>query len=149
MMRNIFLIFIFLLTSCGYQPLYVKENSNPVTFSEIELVGDKDINKQILSAASIKTDEKSFLHKKLTIKNDKKIIETSKDSKGQPSSYRMILNLEMTIKDKNDNLIQKSFVQQFEYKNMTNKFELSEYESDIENGLIDRIIEQVIIYINI
>jgi len=148
-MRNFFLIFIFLLTSCGYQPLYVKKNSDPVTFSEIELVGNKDINNRILSAASIKTDEKNFLYKKLTIKNNRRIIETSKDSKGQPSSYRMILNLEMAITDKNDNLVQKSFLKQFDYKNMTNKFELSEYESDIENDLIDRIIEQVIIYINI
>ena len=148
-MRNFFLIFIFLLTSCGYQPLYVKKNSDPITFSEIELVGNKDINNRILSAASIKTDEKNFLYKKLTIKNNRRIIETSKDSKGQPSSYRMILNLEMAITDKNDNLVQKSFLKQFDYKNMTNKFELSEYESDIENDLIDRIIEQVIIYINI
>ena len=43
-MRNFFLILLFLLTSCGYQPLFTNKNANDFIFKEIEFKGDKEIN---------------------------------------------------------------------------------------------------------
>ena len=53
-MRNLFLILIFLLSSCGYQPLYSNKNSNKSTFKEIEIRGDKIINRSLISSTFIK-----------------------------------------------------------------------------------------------
>ena len=82
-MRNYLIIFIFLLYSCGYQPLYSNKNSNKFTFKEIELLGDKDINQNLISSTFLKQDKQNFIYDKLVLKNNKEIIETSKNSKGQ------------------------------------------------------------------
>ena len=85
-MRNLFLILIFLLSSCGYQPLYSNKNSNKSTFKEIEIRGDKIINRSLISSTFIKKDKQNFRYEKIIIESSKKIIETSKNSKGQPES---------------------------------------------------------------
>ena len=79
-MRNLFLILIFLLSSCGYQPLYSNKNSNKSTFKEIEIRGDKIINRSLISSTFIKKDKQNFRYEKIIIESSK-IIETSKNSK--------------------------------------------------------------------
>jgi len=52
--------------------------------------------------------------------------------------------------ENNDNtLSKKEFNEEFSYKNKDNKFDLSEYEINVENNLVDKIIENLIIYLNI
>ena len=46
-MKNFFLILIFFLTSCGYQPIYSNKNSKELSFKEIEFQGDKSINRTL------------------------------------------------------------------------------------------------------
>ena len=53
-MRNFFLILLFLLTSCGYQPLFTNKNANDFIFKEIEFKGDKEINRRLISSTFIK-----------------------------------------------------------------------------------------------
>ena len=47
-MRNTFLVIIFLLSACGYQPLYSNKNTNEFTFKEIEYRGDKNISRSVI-----------------------------------------------------------------------------------------------------
>ena len=42
----------------------------------------------------------------------------------------------------------KIFTEKFDYKNYSNKFSLKQYEKDIEDNLINRIIERSIIYLS-
>tara|TARA_Y100000591_G_C21393191_1_gene479176 strand:- start:76 stop:525 length:450 start_codon:yes stop_codon:yes gene_type:complete len=149
MIRSILLIIILFLYSCGYQPLYSKKNTSTIVSKKLILLGDKDINDQIILATRIKKDEKNLTYQEIELENKKEIIETSKDSKGQPSSYKMIINVKLKTKNLENNVLTKEFDQEFSYKNLTNKFELSEYQKDIENNLINRIIEEIIIYLNL
>tara|TARA_B100001564_G_scaffold258339_1_gene220126 strand:+ start:36 stop:482 length:447 start_codon:yes stop_codon:yes gene_type:complete len=148
-MRNFLLIFIFLLSSCGYQPLYSNKNSNKFIFKEIKILGDKNINRNLIASAFIKQDEQNFIYEKLILENSKKIIETSKNSKGQPESYRMIIDLEVTLINEGKTLKNKKFAEEFSYKNLDNKFDLHEYEINVQNNLIDKITEELIIYLNL
>ena len=148
-MRNYLIIFIFLLYSCGYQPLYSNKNSNKFTFKEIELLGDKDINQNLISSTFLKQDKQNFIYDKLVLKNNKEIIETSKNSKGQPESYRMIIDLEVTLINEGKTIKKKIFSEEFSYKNSDNKFDLYEYEISVQNSLINKITEELIIYLNL
>ena len=44
---------------------------------------------------------------------------------------------------------QKSFSKDFSYNNLDNKFDLANYQDDVENNLVNKIIEELIIFINI
>lgn len=147
-MHKVIFIIIFLLSSCGYKPLYSTKDLNKLTFKTIELKGNKNISRRISSSISLKEDNEKFSYEKITLTNEKKIIETSKDSKGKADSFKMIINVQITMNNKN--LVkEKNFFEEFSYKNLDNKFDLSEYELNIENNLVDKIIEEIIIYLNL
>ena len=147
-MKKIFVI-LFFLTSCGYQPLYSNKTFADFTFKDIELIGDIKINRQILTTLNIKKSSKNYQFIKIILDNNKQIIETSKNSKGQADSYKMVLNVNLTIESKNNILNEKFFSETFSYKNLSNKFDLSQYEKEVENNLIKKITEQLIVHLNL
>ena len=147
-MKNFLLILIFLLTSCGYQPLYSNKNNKEFSFKEIEFLGDKNINRSLVSTI-IKKDSQNYLYEKIILKNEKTIIETARDSKGVPESYRMTINFQITIMNKKKIIKEKNFSKEFLYKNLDNKFDLYEYEIDVQESLIRKITEELIIYLNL
>tara|TARA_Y100001958_G_C21213059_1_gene538638 strand:+ start:84 stop:506 length:423 start_codon:yes stop_codon:yes gene_type:complete len=140
---------MFFLISCGYQPLYSNKNSNKFSFKEIEILGDKDINRNLISSTFLRKDKQNFIYEKLILKNNKTITETSRNSKGQPESFRMKIDLEITLIDNGKKLKQKTFSKEFSYKNIDNKFDLYEYEINVQNNLINKITEELIIYLNL
>ena len=73
----------------------------------------------------------------------------SKNTKGQVKSYRSTAATSIIIK--NDDIVTKNkkFVQSFSYNNKANKYELREYQKEIEDNLVNKIIEELIIYINL
>tara|TARA_B100000902_G_C27310921_1_gene918345 strand:+ start:1887 stop:2333 length:447 start_codon:yes stop_codon:yes gene_type:complete len=148
-MRNILLILILLLYGCGFTPLYSNKNLNEFIFKEIEVQGDRDINRSLISSTFFKEDKQNFLFEKLILKNEKTIIETSKNSKGVPESYRMTINFQITIIDKGKIIKEKGFTEDFSYKNLDNKIDLYEYEINVQNNLIKKITEELIVYLNI
>lgn len=148
-MKNILLILIFLLSGCGYQPLYSNKNTNEFTFKEIELKGDKNINRSLISSTFIEQKTQNFLYEKIILENSKDIVETSKNSKGQPESYRMTINFTITIIDEEKITKEKKFSESFSYKNLDNQSDLYEYEIEIQNNIIKKITEELIIYLNL
>ena len=86
----------------------------------------------------------------LEINSNKKIDIISKDKKGDPSKFQMIIFLNINILNKNNHEINKtkSFSANFDYNNNTNKFSLKQYEKEIENILINKIVEKSIIYLS-
>ena len=61
----------------------------------------------------------------------------------------MTINLKIKIIDKNNILKEKEFSKEFSYSNLENKFDLSQYETDVEDNLVDKIVEELIIYLNL
>ena len=61
----------------------------------------------------------------------------------------MIINFKLTIIDKTNNLTEKIISEEFSYKNKDNKFDLSEFENNLEDNLINNIINQLSIFVNI
>lgn len=149
MINRILFLLLFILTSCGYQPLYSKKETKILIVNELEQIGDANINKSIASALSINVDKNLLLTNKITLENKKKIIETSKNKKGQPDSFKMVIDFKFILSDNGSVLNEKLISEEFSYKNKENKFDLSQYEMNIEQNLIKKIIEKLIVYINV
>ena len=142
-----FLIMFFFISACGYQPIYL--NKNEIVFKDIVFVGDKKINRKIISLSSINKDPKNKVENTLVLESKKRVIETSKNSKGQVASYRTEIEINLTIKINDEIIKQKNFIQVFNYNNIKNKFDLSSYQNDVENNLVSKIVEDLIVYINL
>ena len=148
-MKKIIFVFLFFLTSCGYQPLYSGKNTSDFLFNKILLEGNKNINRKIISTLSFKEVPDNFDYDELIIISNKKIVETSKNSKGQVNSYRTEINVEFKIVNNNEIMRQKNFSKDFSYNNLDNKFDLTSYQDEVENNLVNKIIEELIIFINL
>ena len=144
------LIFTFLLyTSCGYKPIYLKNNQITLEFNKITLVGDNKINRQIINIIGIKKNETKNNLNELIIKTDYNEEETSKNSKGQIETYRSIINIQLTIKDGEKIIKSKNFLNEFSYNNKDNKFELTQYQNEIKSNLINKSSEEIILFLNL
>tara|TARA_B100000029_G_scaffold408396_1_gene409641 strand:+ start:1507 stop:1956 length:450 start_codon:yes stop_codon:yes gene_type:complete len=148
-MKKFLIIFAFILTSCGYQPIYINKSLNNVEFSKITISGDSDINKKIINSLSFKENEFNDTLNNLLIESSFQIRETSKNSKGQVQTYRSIITVNLIINNKKETILNKTFLKDFSYANKDNKFELVQYQNDVKNNLINKIIEDIILFINL
>ena len=146
-MKKIFILFL-LISACGYQPLY-NINEDKFLFKELQLSGDKEINRKIISSLEIKESQTKDSNTIFFIESSKKITETSKDSRGQPATYRTNVIIKLIIKDLDKIIKTKVFEEDFSYDNRDNKYDLLSYQNDIENNLVNKIIEDIILFINL
>ena len=63
---------------------------------------------------------------------------------GDPSRYQMIIKLNINIIDDQNKKINKNITQDFSYNTNSNRFTLSQYEIEIEEVLINKIIDELI-----
>ena len=148
-MKKIFILLLFIVNACGYQPIYkVNKIPNDIKIQEVELTGNKNISNQIFSKLPFIIDKNNKLLEKIFIDSNKNIIEASKDSKGQVTSYKIILSVKYKKLNK-DNIIieEKDFKKEFSYNTDNNKFNLKEHELKFERNLIDRIVEDIIFHL--
>ena len=78
MINRILFLLLFILTSCGYQPLYSKKETKILIVNELEQIGDTNINKRVASALSINIDKNLQLTNKITWENKKKLSKLQK-----------------------------------------------------------------------
>ena len=149
-MNKFFILLIFFITSCGYQPLYKSKNEdNNFKINEIQLIGNSEVGKKILVSLPlviIKNDEDLS---RITIEADKSVIEASKNSKGQATSYRTTIFVKFKILDSNNNLVsEKTLKKDFSYNADENKFRFKEYQNKVEENLIKDMAEDILFYLN-
>ena len=148
-MKKILLIFIFLISSCSYQPIYVNKNLKNIEFSQITTEGDADINRKIISSLSFNENEFDDTLNSLLIKSSYNILETSKNTKGQVQSYRSVILVKLIINRKKERVLDKSFIKEFTYANKDKKSELIQYQNEIKQNLLNKIIEDITLFINL
>lgn len=115
----------------------------------ITLSGDKNFNRRILNTLSIEEKDSILFNNELLLESNIGIYETSKDNKGQVKTFRTTATTSLIIKNNDIVNKNKKFTQSFSYNNMENKFDLVEYQKEIENNLIGKIIEDIIIFMNL
>jgi outer membrane lipopolysaccharide assembly protein LptE/RlpB len=146
--KKLLLIFFILgLTSCGYEAIYFKNQKFNVSISDIKMEGDKKINKKIISFLNLSKNNNSN-RIKLKLNSSKKIEPISKDKMGDPSIYRMTIVVYFELSNGDRSLKKKKFSSNFVYNNIKKKFDLSEYQKSIELNLIEKISEEILIFLN-
>ena len=148
-MKKILILIFFFTVGCGYQPIYVNEATKNYTFKKITLIGNNKINKNIVSALNLKIDKLGESNKEVIINSDINVYETSKNSKGQVASYRTSIKLNFKIKNNEEIIKNKNLTKDFSYNNKENKFKLVEYQKNVEKSLTEKIIEELIIDLNL
>ena len=147
-MRKIIIIVIasFILNSCGYTPIYSSKEKN-FYIEKISQKNTSKLNSKIVNNLKIFSNENSKNIIEIEIEAVKKIETTQKDNKGDPSKFQMTIVLNMNIISENHNKT-KSFSSNFNYNNDENKFSLKQYEKEIEDTLIGKLIEKSVIYLS-
>lgn len=141
------LLVIFLIWGCGYQPVYLKKNNSEQKIKTITLNGEQKINKIIVTSLGLKEDRNLLTGYSLILKSLKRIDIISKDKSGNPSVYKTSIMVDVSLTEKERIIKQKEFVSTFTYNASDNKFNLSQYQKNIELNLINEISEKIFIYI--
>ena len=147
-MRNkpfIFLIFFLILSSCGYQPIYSTKNLN-FTIGKVEKE-NTSLNNKFAKSINALANRESDKKINIKIESDKNIRVKSKDSKGNTLVLELEINLKFINLD-SDNQVQQSLSRKITYNNSDDKFKLKEYENELEDILITKIIEDLINYLS-
>ena len=137
--KQIILLLLLLLSSCGYEAIYSKKNSANYDFtvSDLSFVGDKTINlkiKEKLNNYAQDKKEKDFI---LKISSTSEKIILSKNTAGDATSFKnsISINVEVLMNNKfKSNFI---ILESFNYNNSSSKFDLKQHEKDIKNNLAE------------
>jgi len=148
MKKNSILItfIVFLLVSCGYKPILLNEKNN-FNIKKIEIVKKSRLNTVIKNSLNRMSNEESKKEISLLINSQKIRNITSKDSKGNPQLLSMSLSANVKIYENNKMKAEKNFFESFSYSNESNKFNLFQYEKNIEKNLRNKIIKNMNVYL--
>ena len=147
MKKKIFTIFLLMfLSSCGYEAIHSKKNAIKYNFSiqEINFSGDRDINlkiKEKLNNYSSSKKDKKFI---LKISSTSKKIISSKNISGNATSYKNTITI--SVETLMNNKLKNSFIiiENFNYNNNNNKFDLKRYEKEIIENLTETASDKLI-----
>tara|TARA_B100000795_G_scaffold248963_1_gene216129 strand:+ start:358 stop:822 length:465 start_codon:yes stop_codon:yes gene_type:complete len=147
MLKKIFiLILLFFVNSCGYEAIHSNKNSLNYNFSisQLTFLGDRTVNLKIKEKLNNYTLSKKNKNYILKISSDVKKIIIAKDTAGDPTSFKLtvIINIEVLMDNNFKNNLQ--IVENFNYNNNSNKFDLKRYEVEIMNNLAEAATAKII-----
>ena len=148
-MKKIFICLCFLVIfGCtGYKPIFSTKNF-VFNITEIQNIDNNKTTKQIIkSIRSYKLDNDVKKNYSLKINSQTTNDITSRDSRGNPLTYRIIVSVEVKVfKDNSNKLFNNiNIIKDFTYNYQTNQFELGQYEKNITDNLIVKIAEEIIL----
>ena len=144
-----YILILLLLANCGYQTIYSDKKYTTTSINEIEMEGNKNISRKIVSLAKLgKNDNQNYSYD-LTLISNKKIESVAKDKSGNISVYKTTIDVKLYLKDPNDQgeiIKQKIFSSSFVYNNRQNKFDLSQYQKNIIKSIFikDKLINLIL-----
>ena len=144
--KKIIFLLLLLLSSCGYEAIYSKKNSLNYIFSisDLSFVGDGTVNlkiKEKLNNYTLDKKDKDFI---LKITSTSKKIILAKDSAGDSTAFKntIFINVEVLMNNKLKNKL--TIIENFNYNNISNKFNLKKYEDDLKNNLAEMATDELI-----
>ena len=141
-MRNIFLIIIFFVfTQCGFKPIYSTKEVN-FKIENIKSNHRIDIIENRLNYLN-STNPKFFYNLDINYSEAKSTL--SKNSQGKPLLLRMEIKINLLVVENDKVILEKDYINNFDYQNLDKKFELSDYEDDIKKNMLEEITNKILI----
>ena len=141
----ILILSLLLLTNCGYQAVLNNQNYQ-FSINVNKINGDQKINSLIINSLKQLEENEKIYNLSLTSNKEKLII--SKDSKGDPSIFEIKINVNYVVKKDEEILISNKINKKTTYNNITDKFELENYEKTIINNLVSEISDNIMLSIS-
>ena len=148
-MKNLKYIFIFVfLLSCGYTPIYQTDQKLNIKLDSINYSGNKSINRKIFKNLEKYKDNDANNVFNLSINSSKKEDIVTKDKKGNATSYKLTLEVDINLSNiYNDKNFTKKFSKDMSFNSKNNKFELDQYRLNLEKNMISQILQDIDIYL--
>ena len=144
-LNYILIFFLFTLSSCDYKPILSYKNYK-FSINVDKITGDEKVNSIITNNLNnLKGNEKEY-YVTLSSKKEKNII--SKDSKGDPVIFELIINVDYNVKKNGEKIIENNINRKTTYNNISDKFELENYENTVINNLSTNISDRIIFSIS-
>ena len=126
-------IVFFILTSCGFSPIYNASEKVNYNINFIEKEGDSSINSKIISEISrlIDKDSKNIFNIDLITNYSKSII--SKDAKGSATNYEIIVEAQFNIRFE-DKVKVVNVNEKQNIKKISDMFEQRNYENTLKKN---------------
>ncbi len=140
------LVLVLFLTNCsGYKPIFSSKDVN--FFIDQIIITDNDkisykIKKKLKPYSSENTNKIKI---NLNINSSKEVKIIAKDNKGDALMFNLVITSSIEILS--NDIVEKKykFTEKFTFKNQANKFELEQYKRSLEDELIDKIFEKLIL----
>jgi len=143
MKKYLFIIFL-LFNQCDYKPIYSQNNQNfGIKIIEFNENRSNKILATRLNNYSYKKNNLFLYELKLLTSENKLVL--SKDTKGDPLLLGLKINLKIEVYEKDKLVTKKEYNEQFNYQNLSKKFELNSYESEIRLNIYDKMISKILI----
>jgi hypothetical protein len=140
------LILLFFISGCGYSPIFSKKGTN-FSIYELSASGNSKLNKIINNRLNNYKGSDGKRKFSLTLETHLNKEIALRDSKGNPKTYRINLLSNISIKDFDGNVKNKSFSKSVDYNNKSNKSNLKKYENETSKNLAEKIADEIIIYL--
>ncbi|AFS48100.1 hypothetical protein HIMB5_00013620 [alpha proteobacterium HIMB5] len=148
MKRFFFTLILFLiLTNCDFRPIYSTEKIN-FSVKEIIVNDSNKLNKSLAKSLNFLTEIQNTNQLILNININKSIEIKTRNSKGDPEIFEMILILEIQTSNKDNIINTKNLRRNINYNNNSDKFKLNQYEKDLEEILLSKLVEDVLKYLS-
>ena len=141
----ILILSLLFLTNCGYQAVLNNQNYQ-FSINVNKINRDQKINSLIINRFKQLDKNQKIYNLNLTSNKEKLII--SKDSKGDPSIFEIKINVNYVVKKDEEILISNKINKKTTYNNITDKFELENYEKTIINNLVSEISDNIMLSIS-
>jgi len=144
--KQIILLLLLLLSSCGYEAIYSKKNSVNYSFSvsELNFVGDRTVNlkiKEKLNNYAQAKKDKDFI---LRISSTSEKITLAKNTAGDSTSFKNLVSINVEVLMNNKFKSNFIILESFNYNSISNKFNLKKYEDEIKNNLAETAADKLI-----
>ena len=144
-LNYILIFFLFALLSCDYKPILGDKNYN-FSINVNSTNGNQKINSIIINNfKNLKSGSKEY-YVTLSSEKEKNII--SKDSKGDPSIFELIINVNYNVKLNGEIIIENNILRKTTYSNISDKFELENYEKNMIDNLSRNISDRIVFSIS-
>ena len=146
--NNIFFFLIFLfLNQCGYETIYSNKNIK-FHIKEIKIENNLNIGRQIKNRLEIfSSNDPSNVSYILKINSYFDKTTASKDKQGNPKTFNINVTTNVIFIDNENIEKNKSFAENINYNNDENKFSLKQYENSLIENLTDKIVDNLLIYL--
>lgn len=148
-MKNILTISILIfLYGCGYTTMYSKDNIKQIYLSELNVSGDKLINRFVKNELNKYTTNKNKNSYKLEVKTNSERLVIAKDRSGKATNIGLVVNLKISYSKTNtenlNNIKDIELTQRQDIKNERNNYEQLLYEKDILKNLTQIMVDDVV-----